>query len=192
MAPEVMWHGVWNSHNLVEFYRYIRELKYEEWPDYELWIQLYVMNLIFYRLENWKTRFASPISKWLDLKIKKFSNSSIANSIPLSLNISTVNSKWSSENEESKLNDKKTKNVSRFKMNLIVNQQSERKLKINEDSKSLSSDSENMEFYTAKDTDVTKHFDTKEFNEFIEEDDDIEEKMIPPTFMQAYSTPFGH
>ena len=144
------------------------------------------------RLENWKSRFANPISKCVDSKTKKFSNSSIANSIPLSINISTVNSKLSSDNEEFKWFDKKTKNISKFKMNILDIQKSIGKALPIEDSKSLSSDSENTEFYTAKDSDITKRYDTRLFNEFTEEDEDIEVKMKAPVFMQAHSTPFNN
>lgn len=77
-------------------------------------------------------------------------------------------------------------------MNLLDVQKSIGKVRMVEDSKSLSSDtnSENMEFFTAKDSDVTKRYDTRLFNEFTEEDDEIEVKMKAPVFMQAHSTPF--
>lgn len=40
VSPEIMCYGLWNSYNLAEFYKYILDLKYEEAPDYDYWVEL--------------------------------------------------------------------------------------------------------------------------------------------------------
>lgn len=115
----------------------------------------------------------------------------MANSIPLSINISTVNSKASSDFDDAKPLFNKAHNKSKFRLNNFEFRMDVEEKKKMELSKSLgSSESDNCEFYTAKNSVIDKDWDAKCFDEYLEDEDSIEERKIAPVFMQVNSTPF--